>query len=672
MGAVFSSVSDDSNKFPSLSIRRGNLRMVQNVLLIWLDRNIDEKNADCRHTIDQLRCVVNTIHKYTSPDDCMKFLETIADEKACLIISGSLGQEIIDRIHKLVQVESIFIFCRNPSYHENWAKNWPKICGVFTDINSICSSLRQTVEQCEHNSTSISFMKTTNVNQLDVSFMYTQIFKEILSTIEFDRQHIRDYLDFCREQFKENASELKNIKQFKAKYTPKTSIWWYSKNCFLYPMLNRALRTMDVDVIIKMGFFIVDLHRQLEKLHGQQNPHDTFVVYRGQGLSTNDFKQMSTTIGGLLAFNNFLSTSKKRHISYDFALNATRNPDLVGVLFVMKIDPTKSTTPFAAINGYSVYPVEDEILFSMHSVFRIENIELIDKTERLYQVDLKLTSDNDQDLCQLTKQMHRETSGPSGWFQLGQLLRKIGEFEQAQQIFINILNRKISDDEKALVYNQLGMIKNIQGEFAEAIRLYERSLDILSTILPSGDIQFSTIYENLGFVYSNKKDYSKAVASQLKALEIRKKVLDYAHPDLAASYNNIGVLYAHIREFKRALEYFIKAHNIQIECLPSNHPGLAQSYDNIGNAYSDMQQYSKALVAHEKALEIFQRSLPTNHPDLAMSLNNIGVAHENLGNYIQAKSFYERAVEIGRISLPSDHSEYKKWLKNLENLRRKF
>ena len=56
-------------------------------------------------------------------------------------------------------------------------------------------------------------------------------------------------------------------------------------------MLNRALRVMDVDHIIKLGFFINDLHRHIEQLHLEQftdqNSHKNFTIYRGQGMTSN-------------------------------------------------------------------------------------------------------------------------------------------------------------------------------------------------------------------------------------------------------------------------------------------------------------------------------------------------------------------------------------------------
>ena len=47
-------------------------------------------------------------------------------------------------------------------------------------------------------------------------------------------------------------------------------------------MLNRALRTLDIEVILKLGFYIQHLHRQISEIH-QSTPSNTiFRVYRGQ------------------------------------------------------------------------------------------------------------------------------------------------------------------------------------------------------------------------------------------------------------------------------------------------------------------------------------------------------------------------------------------------------
>ena len=54
-------------------------------------------------------------------------------------------------------------------------------------------------------------MSNKNLNQMDSSFMYTQIMKEILLTITFEDKHIKELIEHCREQFAENDKELENI-----------------------------------------------------------------------------------------------------------------------------------------------------------------------------------------------------------------------------------------------------------------------------------------------------------------------------------------------------------------------------------------------------------------------------------------------------------------------------
>lgn len=52
-------------------------------------------------------------------------------------------------------------------------------------------------------------------------------------------------------------------------------------------MLNRALRLSDGEIIIKMGFFISNLHR---KQFIDTKADRIFVVYRGRGMSKDEFQ----------------------------------------------------------------------------------------------------------------------------------------------------------------------------------------------------------------------------------------------------------------------------------------------------------------------------------------------------------------------------------------------
>jgi tetratricopeptide (TPR) repeat protein len=547
--------------------------------------------------------------------------------------------------------------------------------------------------------------------------MYSQIMKEILLTIEFDQEHVNQFIAYCRDTFDGNKYQMKYVDELERKYLDETPIWWYTRDCFLYLMLNRALRTTDVDIIIKMGFFIGDLHRHIEELHKEQlGSHltsKTFVVYRGQGLSSTDFDQLMNTKGGLLSFNNFLSTSKDRAVSFALADSNQDNPDFVGILFIMTIEPSKSTTPFASINDVSFFQTEDEVLFSMHTVFRIGKIESMGENPRLFQVDLTLTGEDDKDLRVLMDHIRVETCPDGeGWFRLGDVLLKMGQFDKSQQVYEALLDQATDESERAPIYGQIALAKDDQGEYEEAITFYGKTVEIYKKTLPANHLDFAAAYNNIGNVYRKMGDYPKALSCYEKALEIQQqslppnhhdlassygnigtvyynmgdypKALSYCeksletqqqslppnHPDLGMSYGNIGIVYDSMGDYPKALSPYEKAFEIRKQSLPPNHPHLASSYGNIGAMYGNMGDYPKALSYYEKALEIRKQSLPPNHPDLGMSYDSIGLLYAKKGDYCKARSFFERAVNIGQQSLPANHPNLQKWRNNLENIKK--
>jgi hypothetical protein len=132
------------------------------------DEHIDDDSVDHQNTITQRRCVINTINSYTNVTQCVEFIQTIINEKACVITSGSLGQYIVPHLHDMSQVDSIFIFCDNKPLHESWVKSWPKIKGVFTEIGSIPDHPHLAYS---YGSASVKCMKTWATMRKHVHFM---------------------------------------------------------------------------------------------------------------------------------------------------------------------------------------------------------------------------------------------------------------------------------------------------------------------------------------------------------------------------------------------------------------------------------------------------------------------------------------------------------------------
>ena len=273
--------------------------------------------------------------------------------------------------------------------------------------------------------------------------------------------------------------------EFEQDYCPEKAIWWYTQDSFLFHVLNRSFWLLEADVIGNMGFFMRDPHRRIQELHSKQfrgYAGENLVVYRGQGFTTTDFEKLQKTRGKLMAFNSFISISWSQKEAVNFAREASCASGIVGVILVMTIDPNIASTSFASLAGKTVFEAEKEILFSMHAVFRVGNINLHDEKHELYEVQLILTSDNDPHLQKLTERLNQEAQGANGW-------NRAGELAKTKLLYHSLLTQSSNQRDYGYYYHQLADIKKKQGDHKESIRLYQKALTIyektLSSNLPS-------------------------------------------------------------------------------------------------------------------------------------------------------------------------------------------
>jgi tetratricopeptide (TPR) repeat protein len=582
-------------------------------------------------------------------------------------------------IHDFDRLQYIFIVQRNQEQREEWIKNWSKIKGIYTDVSIICDVIKQTAKKCVQNAVSFNLLDTSDklskkkLNQLNPMFMYSQLLTDITLEIQFEEQHFIEFIDYCRQISSNNDAELKNIEKFQQNYHTKTPIAWYTSERFLYTTLNRGLRIVEADTIIKMGCFLAGLYRQIEQLHTDQypkeKPSDHFIVYRGQVISYIEFEQIKNTIGGLIAFNSFLSISTKRTVSSIFAGDDHIASELVSILLIITVDPPNSSAAFASIKTLSQFPEEEEILFVMHAVFRIVDIKPMFGYSRLFEVELVLTNETDQDLRMLQKHIRESVpSTETGWRKLADVLLTMGQPEKGKQIYETQMIKVTTDYDIIPLYGQLGASHLQQGNYKAAIEYYDKALEMHQRWLPSNHPQLADSYINIGNVHFNMGDFTKALSSYEKAFKIQKQLFPSNHPNLATSYNNIGLVYSNMCDFSKALSSYEEALEIQKKSLPSNHPELATSYNNIGNVYFRMGEYSNALSSYEKALEIRQQSLPSNHPHFADSYNNIGNVYFDMGDFSKGLSSYEKALEVQQGALPSNHPDLAGPYNNIGNV----
>lgn len=700
-----------------------------NTMLIWLDKKSNENSPDCQHTISQLQTVSNNVRSFTVKDECIQYLKTTRCEKIYMIISGSLGQQVVQVVHDLSHVDSILIFCKNKQYHDQWAKDWQKIKDVCTDIKNVCDTLKKLIHTEEPNIISFSLLTTedessisTNLDQLDPMFVYMQVLKEILPVIKYEKKHISEFTKYCHEQLKQNNNEnqLKNITLFENNYSNKTSMWWFTKESFLYSILSQAIQSFDIDTIIKSGFFIRDLQCQIGDFHVQQfsrvSSRKIYTFYRVQTITQEEYDQICKAHGGLISFHSFQFATTSKTVALNSLKHTLLNSDLINVLFVMTIRSKTSTTIFAsATTANATHDQANEILFGLQTIFRIKNVKKSDDHSNLFIIELEWTRNNDDELGILMNHIREQTfTKREGWDRLGSVLLRLNDAKNAEKIYQFLLQEEMKDIEKAWIYQQLGTCKYHQeshlkaikyykksmniyeaypsndanlivcynqtgkiyektNEFTQAISFYEKTLLLQQSSLGSSHPDLAETYHNIGTNYFKLNDYTNALASYGKALDIGQQSISPDDSDLARYYNAIGMIYKQQHEYSKAFPYYEKALLIQKRSSSTNQTDLATYYHNIGTVYCMMNEYEKALSCHEKALKIQQElSALSNNPfDLASLYDSIGLVYENMKDYPHAQSYYTKAVNIGKDSSLETYPDMQQWINHLAQIKNK-
>ncbi|CAF2102870.1 unnamed protein product [Rotaria magnacalcarata] len=411
-----------------------------------------------------------------------------------------------------------------------------------------------------------------------------------------------------------------------------------------------------------MGFFLHDLHQNIEQRHSDQvdqrlgESSSPLIVYRGQGMSNALFKKMRECQGGLISFNNFLSTSVDKSVAYMFAESNKTEPDKTGILFRITVDNSISSVSFTFIHDVTAFSEEQECLFSMHAVFRINEFERLDESGRFWQVNIALTSDKDQLLETLTYRLRDEIDGITHRHQLSQLIIKLGHFDMAEQMNRVLLDQAVDTEDQAYLNHQLGYIKASQGDYQEAMSFFEKSFELIKQFSPLNDHRFLAAYSNIGLLYDKMGEYSKALPIHQEVLEIKRKCLPSNPSSHRHLYSIMRSVNIDTNECLKELTSFEKELEICQNSLPLNHVDLAASYTNIAWTYGKLSDWLKGLLYHEKSLDIYLNASDTNNRALAACYRNIAFVHEIMGDYSKAKSFNEKAIEQCEIYFPSNQS----------------
>ncbi|CAF1457204.1 unnamed protein product [Rotaria sp. Silwood1] len=236
-----------------------------------------------------------------------------------------------------------------------------------------------------------------NLNKEQASFLWYQLLIKVLKRIPSTSVSHNDLLTKCRLEHSNNNIKLGEIQEFEDTYNSDNVIAWYTRDAFLYRLINKALKEKDIIVMYKFRFVLIDLHDRLVQLHGayinslksHESTISELVVFHGQGLTLTELQNLKGNIKGRISMNSFLVASTSREIALLSAGNGSGRQVVESVFFEIHCPIMNYfTKPFAHIQQYSYSKTKDEILFSIGTVFHLAFVETL--TDQLWHKALEI------------------------------------------------------------------------------------------------------------------------------------------------------------------------------------------------------------------------------------------------------------------------------------------
>ncbi|CAF1449663.1 unnamed protein product [Rotaria sp. Silwood1] len=416
-------------------------------------------------------------------------------------------------------------------------------------------------------------------------FFLFQTLTRILTRMKCDHeQSLAEMIAECRLYYIDDTAEVKKIDAVENNYKSNDAIWHYTTDSFLFRLVGRAFRSEDFERIFIFRRYIIDLHSELDKLIKEQESLQKILrLYRGKKLCPTILQQLQDNIGALISMNGFLSTTLSRDTALEvFAGVGHNRNDCESVLFEFCIDETITRT-YADISVISQYPEEEEVLFTIGSIWKINSVQ---KNNDLYWI-VTLSSCSDVNLRII--QYFEQLADDSTFLMLGDVLRELGQHVKAEKFYYKMLDEStIKDETRVTLYYNIAMINVEQGRDSMALMHFQQAEKLISArvfdtepLIPQPLYSSSTvpprihILNNMACLYQKNGDSENALLYFAKALNDERS----ERTKKATVCNNIGLLYYSKGDYETALQHLSQA----LE-LAQDHSSLAkfkQYYDAV-------------------------------------------------------------------------------------------
>ncbi len=244
-------------------------------------------------------------------------------------------------------------------------------------------------------------------------------------------------------------------------------------------------------------------------------------------------------------------------------------------------------------------------------------------------------------------------------YDLGQLMRAKGDFDQAERLFTEalIIQRTAApqgDINTATTLCFLGVVLFQHGKTDESEAKTRESLTMTRGLVGENHINVPVDLNQLGLVEEYRgrlqeaENYYRQAIAGFKTLGTRSALEALVKMNFATNLTNQ-------KKYAEADESFRDAIQTSTELYGSDHYNVAIVMTHYGRMYFLKGDFGRSEQILNEALAIMRKALPKGHPESAQTLVTLGIVLTRANKASQAEPYLREALDIRLKVLPAGH-----------------
>ncbi|MEM7155476.1 MAG: serine/threonine-protein kinase [Myxococcota bacterium] len=212
-------------------------------------------------------------------------------------------------------------------------------------------------------------------------------------------------------------------------------------------------------------------------------------------------------------------------------------------------------------------------------------------------------------------------------------------------------------DRLVALYEQgLGTTAFRQGDNTKARKHYEEALRHLGDD-DGSSLQRAVLINNLAVLRMNGGDYDAARGLYEQSLELRRGITRPGHPQIGEIYQNLSSVAAYQGDFHTAYGHLETALSIARAAEPEGGPRVMGMVVNQTHVLHQLGRDKEARASIEEALAISERLFGKGHPSNLVTWANLAAIERDSGNLQAAREAADKAMKAGVAALGPDHHD---------------